>query len=96
MGGAGVHRATLHRLRAYACAQLGLIVEAWASLDDSLAAARARRAEFEVALTLEALSNIAPLAGVPFEPPEDEHRLVLERLGVRRLPAVPIAGSHDS
>ena len=90
MGGAGVHRATLHRLRGYACARLGRLVESWASLDDSLAAARSRQAHFEVALTLEAFATIAPLAGVPFDPPEEEHRLVLERLGVRHLPVVPL------
>lgn len=90
MGGAGVHRATLHRLRGYACASLCRLVESWASLDDSLAAARSRQAHFEVALTLEAFASIAPLAGLPFDPPEEEHRLVLERLGVRHLPVVPL------
>ena len=89
MGGASVHRATLQRLRGYAWARLGRLDEAREALEDSLAVARARGAEFEVALTLEAQSAVAPLAGAAFHPPEDEHRLVLERLGVRRLPPVP-------
>ena len=91
MGGANLHRATLQRLRGYACARLGRLAEALAALDDSLVAGRARGAEFEVALTLEARSVIAPLTGEVFEPPGAEHRVVLERLGIRSLPSPPLS-----
>jgi tetratricopeptide (TPR) repeat protein len=92
LGGAaaGTIRAALHRLRGYAFAQLGQTVDAWAELDESLAAARARGASYELALTLEAVSVIAPLAGRPYRPSEEEHRLVLDRLGVKSLPVVPL------
>ena len=93
MGGSGVHRATLHRIRGYALAQIGDVTSAWAALDESLAAGRSRGAAYEIALTLEALSVIASLAGRPYVPSEEDHRLVLQRLGVTRTPQVPIGTS---
>jgi tetratricopeptide (TPR) repeat protein len=93
--GAGTVRSALHRMRGYAFAQLGQTEEAWAALDESLSAARARGAAYELALTLEALSVIAPLAGRPYRPSDDEHRLVLDRLGVTSLPVVPLPVPSD-
>lgn len=90
LGGAGVQRATLLRIRGCALAQRGDVTGAWAALDESLAAGRGRAAAYEIALTLEALSAVAPLAGRRFVPPEREHRLVLQRLGVTRMPPLPV------
>jgi len=90
MGGSGVQRATLQRIRGYALAQLGDVTGAWAALDESLAAGRDRGAAFEIALSLEALSVIASLSGRPYVPSEEEHRLVLQRLGVTQMPTVPM------
>ena len=90
MGGSGVQRATLHRIRGYALAQMDDVTGAWAALDESLAAGRERGAAYEIALTLEALAVVALLAGRRYEPSEEEHRLVLRRLGVTRMPTVPM------
>lgn len=91
MGGLGLHSAILHRLAAYACAHLDRVVEAWDHLQESLAVARERRAPFETALTLEALSVVSALHTVPFPPPDaEDYRLILEGLGVRALPPIPL------
>ena len=91
MGGLGLHSAILHRLAAYACAHLDRVVDAWDHLQESLAVARERQAPFETALTLEALSVVSALETAPFPPPEaEDHRLILEGLGVRAVVQIPL------
>jgi tetratricopeptide (TPR) repeat protein len=82
----------LRRLRGYALTASGHIDQAWAEFDMSLAVARARDASYEIALTLEAISAVAALAGLPGDPAADEERgRILAHLGVRSTLAPPIA-----
>jgi class 3 adenylate cyclase/tetratricopeptide (TPR) repeat protein len=81
-------RSALLRARGYALAQLGRAEEARRALDESLAAAREREADHEVAFTL---SAIADVAGTLDEPLEEERQLLLERLGIVRSFSVPLA-----
>ena len=82
--------ALLHRVRGYAFLQLGDADAARAAFDASLASARARDADYEVALTLAALATAA------VDDPERadgfgrESAALLARLGVRSLPGVPM------
>jgi class 3 adenylate cyclase/tetratricopeptide (TPR) repeat protein len=89
-GGTG-HLSMLHRLRGYALVSLGNVSEAWREFDKSLTVGRARGANYEVALTLEAISVVASRMGMPADPTADEERLaLLAGLGVRRTPSPPL------
>jgi tetratricopeptide (TPR) repeat protein len=89
--------ALLHRVRGYALLQTGDPARAREAFDASLASARARDADFEVALTLVALATHATRTGTA-EPDavaafEAESTALLARLGVRSLPGVPLPPS---
>jgi class 3 adenylate cyclase/tetratricopeptide (TPR) repeat protein len=91
MGGMGAQVAMLHRLRGYAFAQRGEYERASDALDRSLEIARARDAEFELALTLRAKCDIAAVTGDPSAPAcEEESEAIFSRLDVVRVPAVPL------
>jgi hypothetical protein len=81
----------LHRVRAYACAALDRLDDAWAAVDESLAVARAGGAVYEVALTLEALSVVAELGGLPVDESADAERVaLLAQLGIQVTPPPPV------
>jgi tetratricopeptide (TPR) repeat protein len=83
--------AMLHRVRAYALAALDRLDDAWAAVDESLAVARATGAAYEVALTLEALSVVAELGGLPPDASADAERAaLLEQLGIQTTPPPPL------
>jgi tetratricopeptide (TPR) repeat protein len=80
--------ALLQRVRGYALLQRGDTDAASDALDASLASARARDAEYEVALTLVAQATLAKAGGAAERATalERESAVLLERLGVRSLP----------
>ena len=81
----------LHRTRAYALIELGRLDEARLALDASLEAATARISEHEVALTQRALAELDRLEGkIPEAGAEANSRRVLKRLGVVRVPPLPL------
>jgi class 3 adenylate cyclase/tetratricopeptide (TPR) repeat protein len=91
MGGVGAQMAMLHRLRGYALAQRGDLDAGRAALDQSMEIARARQADFELALTLRALADVGRLSGDPcVDLWETESRSLFDRLGVIRVPGVPL------
>ena len=81
----------LHRVRAYAFAAVDRLDDAWASVDESLAVARAAGAVYEVALSLEAVAVIAELGGLPHDETADAERAaLLEQLGIQSTPPPPV------
>ena len=82
----------LQRVRGYALLQLGDTSAAQAAFDASLASGRARDADYEVALTLVALLQLARIAGDDerITALDRESSALLERLGVCSLPSVPL------
>ena len=81
----------LHRVRGYALAQQGQLAAAREALARSLSAAQQRDADYERALTERALAEIAALeAGEPDQRLLRNSAETLERLGVKRLPTVPL------
>jgi predicted negative regulator of RcsB-dependent stress response len=80
----------LHRVRGYALMQLCDLTGADTALKESLRAARAVNADYEVALTLRALARLATLQGRPAASLEEESGSILERLGVVRAIEPPL------
>ena len=82
----------LLRSRAYALAQMGQLDEARAAIDQSLVAARSRRQDLDVALTLHALKRLAAIDGsAPSAEVVAEADEILERLGVEAVVDVPLS-----
>jgi hypothetical protein len=94
LGDAGRLGALLHRVRAFAFAQLDDLAAAEDALEASLAQARAQAEEYEVAVTLDALNALSAMTGRP-EPPSRarERDAILVRLDVERLPDPPLTPS---
>ncbi|MHB8509531.1 MAG: tetratricopeptide repeat protein, partial [Candidatus Dormibacteria bacterium] len=95
VGGTGttvVLEAMLRRLRGYALAQAGDLETAFEEIRGSVEAGRKAEADYEVALSLRALAEITDLdcegGGATSSA---ESREILERLGVKAVPAVPLA-----
>jgi tetratricopeptide (TPR) repeat protein len=84
--GTEVLQAAVHRVHGYALLQSGQREQALAELEDSLRTARAASAEYEAALTLEALAEAAADASAAAEA-----RAILERLGVVATPRVTLS-----
>jgi class 3 adenylate cyclase/predicted ATPase len=87
----------LHRVRGYALLQLGRAAEAREAFEASLMAARQSGADYEAAITVQALSRLGRVDGSESLPPgaEDESDAVLEGLGVVAVLAFPVsAGSR--
>jgi class 3 adenylate cyclase/tetratricopeptide (TPR) repeat protein len=87
--GVGVQIPMLHRIRGLALMGLGEHASARGAFEESLRLGRSRGAEFEVALTLQALADVLRLQGTPEAdagPLEMESRSVLGRLGVVTVP----------
>ncbi|HEX5626495.1 MAG TPA: adenylate/guanylate cyclase domain-containing protein [Actinomycetota bacterium] len=81
----------LQRVRGCALAQLGRLSEARVALQESVAGARDREAEYEEALALHGLARIAAMEERPDAPElEARYRAIFERLGVVAAPVIPI------
>ena len=95
--GTSVLAAALHRQRGFGLAQTGDLNAARVEFEMSLATARSGGEnyglisnEYEVALTLDALSRVERLAGVDVGGLETERDAITARLGVVRLPRPPL------
>jgi tetratricopeptide (TPR) repeat protein len=97
MSGTTVLQAVLQRLRGYARLQEGDPDGALRCLGESLRLGRSVGAEYEVAMTLEALARLA-LAGGRAAASDylAEARFILERLGVVSTPRVPHVGDASA
>jgi class 3 adenylate cyclase/tetratricopeptide (TPR) repeat protein len=82
----------LQRVRGYALLQAGATKAAREAFEASLESARARDADYEVALTMVALAQLSSVEGdaLRAEQLESEGSQLLERLGVLSLPQVPL------
>jgi class 3 adenylate cyclase/tetratricopeptide (TPR) repeat protein len=93
LGSVGAPFSVLHRVAGYAHMQLRELATARSDIEEALEVARARQADFEVALTLRALAELVRLEGrgdpevAGFEAESQE---ILDRLGVVSLPRVPL------
>jgi tetratricopeptide (TPR) repeat protein len=98
--GAAVLAPLLFRVRGYAWLQLRRVSEAKAAFEESLVQARLREADYEVALSLRALSDTLTREGSPSsrEAPalRAESDSTLKRLGVALVPAFPLPASRDA
>ena len=91
LGGVPPQMPLLHRAKAYALMQAGRAAESREALEASLAAARARQADYEIGLTLRALSQFARVADEHTDPAvEGESKAILARLGVVEVPEIPL------
>jgi len=97
--GVSVVVANLHRLRAWALMQAGDLEGAGTALDESLRLARLedenfgiRSADYETALTLDALVRLRSLTGEPADELDAERDGIFERLGVVKVPEPPLPG----
>jgi hypothetical protein len=71
--------------------QAGRAAESREPLQASLAAARARQADYEIGLTLRAMVEFARVGGEPADNDvEEESKAILDRLGVVTVPEVPL------
>ena len=98
MQGVAVQVATLHRLRAWGLMEAGDLDGARGALDESLAIARhksanfgMRSADYEAALTLHAQARLERLAGNSGEHLVAEYEGILEQLGVVAIAEPPLA-----
>ncbi len=80
--GAVVHLPLLHRVRGFALIGQRDLAAATDALAKSLAEARARRADYEIALTLRPLARLADSKGGSGHELLAESAAILERLGV--------------
>jgi tetratricopeptide (TPR) repeat protein len=86
----------LQRVRGYALAQLGRLPEAREALEESVAGASDREAEYEEALALEALARIGAIEGSSDAPElKARYRAIFDRLGVVTVPVMPIANTLE-
>jgi class 3 adenylate cyclase/tetratricopeptide (TPR) repeat protein len=90
LGGA-VQEPGLLRVRGYAALQDGDLHSAETALQESLSAAREREADFEVALTLDALARLSELRGGSLDPAASEAREIFDRLRVTAVASVPLS-----
>jgi tetratricopeptide (TPR) repeat protein len=89
-GGVNVLMPLLGRLRGYALAQLDRMEEARTAFEASVAHARERGAEHEVALSLQGLARIARIDGAPARAIEEQTGAIFEQLGIRAVPVFPM------
>jgi len=94
LGGVAAQTPLLHRVRGVALLRRGDAASAGVALEQSLEAGRARGADYEVALTLEALAELDEHTGVAAHASaRHESRAILERLGVVWTPALLAPGT---
>jgi class 3 adenylate cyclase/tetratricopeptide (TPR) repeat protein len=89
MGGVNVQLPMLHRIRGEALVLLGDAEHGREALEESLRMGRVRGADYEVGLTLRALSMAARLRGDGAEELEEQASSILEALGVVAVPGSP-------
>jgi hypothetical protein len=93
-GGMPYILAMLDRLSAYALWQVGERQSAWTHLAASLERARGAKVDYEIALTLQAMSRVGPLLQVAnVEDLARESGDIFSRLGVISTPEVPLGPS---
>jgi class 3 adenylate cyclase/tetratricopeptide (TPR) repeat protein len=95
-GGTNVLQAALQRLRGYALLQATDPEAAQRCFQESLRLGRSAGADYEVALTLEALARLARIAGGGS--PDDylaESQAILTRLGVVSTPRIPLPADQS-
>jgi tetratricopeptide (TPR) repeat protein len=91
LGARSVHVPCLQRVTGYALLRAGDHTAAREAFEESLRAARERRAKFQVALTLDALVSLDRLDGNDrTEPLEEERDSILAELAVLKLLPAPI------
>jgi class 3 adenylate cyclase/tetratricopeptide (TPR) repeat protein len=91
VGGVPPQLPLLNRVKAYALMQEVHLEEAREALQESLAAARARQADYEIGLTLRAMVDLSRLAAGRIDiEAEAESEAILDRLGVVAVPNVPL------
>jgi tetratricopeptide (TPR) repeat protein len=95
--GVAILAAMLHRLRGWAFMQLRDLERAGAAFDESLELARLegenigmRSADYEVALTLDALDQLGELVGGPVDDLERERDAIVAKLAVMQLQRPPL------
>jgi tetratricopeptide (TPR) repeat protein len=95
--GVAILAAMLHRLRGWAFMQLRDLERAGAAFDESLSLARIegenigmRSADYEVALTLDALGRLGEMVGGPIEDLERERDAIVAKLAVMQLQRPPL------
>jgi len=95
--GVAILASMLHRLRGWAFMQLKDLEQAGAAFDASLSLARLegenigmRSADYEVALTLDALDQLGELVGGPIEDVERERDAIMAKLAVLQLQRPPL------
>jgi class 3 adenylate cyclase/tetratricopeptide (TPR) repeat protein len=81
----------LQRTRGCALLQLGQLDEAGETLGAALEQARKRSLDYEVALVLDAITELARASGETAEDLRRERAEILERLGVVQIPEIPLA-----
>jgi class 3 adenylate cyclase/tetratricopeptide (TPR) repeat protein len=89
-GDLSVLEALLYRVHGYALMQVGDLFGAEESLQRSLESARTREADYDVAMTLHALGQLALMRGEPSADFETESATLLEELGIRSVPQAPV------
>ncbi|MFY9587270.1 MAG: hypothetical protein WAT66_07440, partial [Actinomycetota bacterium] len=90
MGGVAVQTPLLERVKGYALMQLGRLDAAREAFDESLRTGRARKADYDVALTQRGIAELLRCVGEPVPPElEAEAATTLERLGVVWVPEIP-------
>ena len=95
MEGVGPQVPALYRIIGYAHAGRGEMVDARAALEASLATGRAREAEYEVAMTLRALSELFP-HDAAWDAWRAEGEAMLRELGIESSRPVPIVSVAET
>jgi tetratricopeptide (TPR) repeat protein len=93
-GGVNVLTPLLDRMRGYALAQLGRLDEATSAFEEGVSSARERRADHDVALSLQGLARVARRCGEPSAEIEAETGVIFERLGIVAVPIFPMSPSN--
>jgi len=97
IGGVPLQLPLLNRVKGWSLMQAGRLEDAGRAFEESLEAARSRQADFEIALSLHAKAALARSTGTRDEDAERESHSLFERLGVVRVPGIPvIPGALDA
>jgi class 3 adenylate cyclase/tetratricopeptide (TPR) repeat protein len=89
-----IHVPLLQRVRGYALVQTGDTAAARDAFTESLASARAQWADYEAAITLDALVQLAELVGEEDDALRVERDAILGRLGVVHVPEFPVVSAR--
>jgi tetratricopeptide (TPR) repeat protein len=94
--GVGEANAALHRLLGEVHARAGEPEAAVQSFEESVRVARAINADYEVALTLDALARLRIAQGQPADEELRQAREIQQRLGILALPSPPALAHSDT